>query len=75
MSNKIQITKTCNLCQQKTGLWVQPKDYAAWQGGAHIQDVMPYLPADQRELLISGTCGTCFDKLFPEDEYDEDEVF
>ena len=28
-----------------------------------IQNLMPELTDDERELLISGTCGTCFDKF------------
>jgi hypothetical protein len=29
-----------------------------------IQDVLPHLSADTRELILSKTCGTCFDRLF-----------
>ena len=39
-------------------------DYEAWENGKLIQDVMPYLSADEREVLISGICGPCFDKMF-----------
>lgn len=39
--------------------------------GMHIQHAMPTKSADERELLISNTCGPCFDNLFREDE-DED---
>ena len=39
-----------------------------WQGGALIQNVMPNLTPDQRELLISGTCGRCWDKMFKYEE-------
>jgi len=35
-----------------------------WKNGELIQNVMPYLNEDERELLISGTCGKCFDKIF-----------
>ena len=43
-------------------------DMGRWQNGSLIQDAMPYLSADERELLISGTCGTCFDKMFGSEE-------
>lgn len=36
--------------------------------GMHIQTAMPDQPADVRELCISGVCGTCFDKMFEEDD-------
>jgi len=37
-----------------------------WQAlnSQFIQDVLPDLSEDDRELLISGTCGKCFDTLF-----------
>lgn len=39
-----------------------------WRGGGLIQNVAPNLDADDRELLISGTCQVCWDKLFPPEE-------
>lgn len=29
-----------------------------------IEDLLPYLDAGERELLLSRTCGDCFDELF-----------
>jgi len=41
-------------------------DMLDWLSGqGFIQDVMPYLSDAERELLLSKTCGDCFDKLFP----------
>lgn len=37
-----------------------------WMHGKHIQSVLPTEKADTRELLISGTCGPCFDAMFAE---------
>lgn len=34
----------------------------------NIQDIFPDLSADDREILISGICGSCYDKLFSEDD-------
>ena len=36
--------------------------YIKWANGALIQRVMPELTADQREILISGTCPGCWEK-------------
>ena len=44
---------------------VKTADMQAWEDGKFIQDAMPYLTAGERELLISATCGDCFDKFFP----------
>ena len=32
------------------------------------QSAMPNVPADERELLISGICGPCFDAMFREED-------
>ena len=32
----------------------------------HIQDIMPNVPPAERELLISGTCGKCWEEIFYE---------
>ena len=58
---------TCNLCNDTVTLKVNPVDVIQWQQGKFIQDAMPYLDADERELLISNTCGTCFEKMFGDD--------
>ncbi len=62
------IQATCRQCKVSAEMSVNRQDLADWRGGKYIQDAMPYLSADQRELLISGTCGDCFDKMFGGDE-------
>lgn len=58
------VSQKCNSCGETKTLLVCITDFADWQLGKYIQDAMPYLSADERELLISKTCGTCFDKMF-----------
>lgn len=65
------VAAPCRLCNQVTDLTVNIEGFIAWQGGELIQEALPELSADQRELLISGTCPKCWDKLFPPDEWDE----
>ena len=60
----------CVHCDKTHQISVNYEDVQAWKNGALIQDVMSYLNADQRELLISKTCGPCFDKMFGVD-FDE----
>jgi len=62
--SKKGISATCVRCGETTTITAVPSDIIAWKEGALIQDVLPYLTADERELLISGTCGTCFDTMF-----------
>ena len=58
------VSRTCRSCSESISLMVNGQDVVDWKGGKYIQDAMPYLSAAERELLISGTCGTCFDKMF-----------
>jgi hypothetical protein len=39
--------------------------------GGTVQSIFKDLGADERELLISGTCGECWDKLFPKEDEGE----
>tara|TARA_Y100001951_G_C11120801_1_gene172647 strand:- start:229 stop:489 length:261 start_codon:yes stop_codon:yes gene_type:complete len=64
------LTETCTICGFQDSFIVDNEDLHAWKEGAIIQDVLAYLEADQRELLISQTCGSCFDKMFPPNEED-----
>ena len=57
----------CCECQRPVVVNVNADDWEAWQSGELLQNVMPYLSADEREIMISGICGDCFDKLFPPD--------
>lgn len=61
------LRKTCNMCDVQHEIWVEDDDYKSWENGKMCQDAFPYLDAGQREILISGTCGRCFDLLFEAD--------
>ena len=61
---KTTLWATCNRCKDQVEMKVVQVDYEAWENGKLIQDAMPYLSADEREVLISGICGPCFDKMF-----------
>lgn len=62
---------TCPLCGNVTLLAVVEEDFRAWEEGALIQNVMPYMDATERETLISGLCEVCQGNFFS----DEDEDF
>ena len=36
----------------------------------YMQDIFPNLSVADRELLISGTCYSCWDKMFPEVDHE-----
>ena len=60
----------CVHCDETYQINLNYEDVQAWKDGTLIQDALPYMNADQRELLISKTCGPCFDKMFGVD-FDE----
>lgn len=60
----------CVNCGAITKLEVPTDHWAAWQHrGAYIQDAFPELSKAERELLISGFCGTCWDVIFPKEDH------
>ena len=62
------LTPRCTVCKQNGQLEVDERGWALWQSGAYIQDALPELDADQRELLISGTHAHCWERLFGGDD-------
>lgn len=72
MANAI-ISKTCFYCENRYVFVVPVKAYDAWKGGAFIQDAFPDMSMNDRELLISGACGPCFDSIMPDEDGDWDE--
>lgn len=75
MATVIVQSPPCPFCTKRTEVQVDEGRYAAWQhdwksGGplCYIQVAMPELSADDREVLISGTCPECWERVFGGDE-------
>ena len=62
----------CVRCGETVFIKAHVTDLKDWIEGKLIQDALPYLDADEREILISKTCGDCFDELFGENGDDWD---
>lgn len=62
----------CWKCEVSHEIDVPTEGWKAWRSGELIQDALCGLSSGDRELLLSGTCGECFDKMFPEVEEDEE---
>lgn len=60
----ITLTTRCPICGRTYEVEVLLQDYFAWEAGALVQDAFPYLSDDEREMLISGICPTCWDEMF-----------
>jgi len=61
--------RPCSVCGNSSEIQVVESDLKRWQGGEHVQNVFPWMSADDRELLISGTHPACWDDMWREDEY------
>ena len=72
----VKLLVKCHVCDTQHSLMVTEESYQEFikPNRKHIQDIFPYLTADERELLISHTCKKCWDKMFGTDE-DEDDDF
>ena len=67
------INTTCPFCGKTTPVQIRRvADYDTWQNGTLAQDAFPYLSADEREMLISGICPTCWDNMFSLEEDEEE---
>jgi hypothetical protein len=63
----------CRICGVEYVTTVNSDDFRDWYNGiSPIQNAFHYLSASERELILSETCGKCFDKMFPPD-LDNDE--
>lgn len=71
MKNIVSLkTKPCLVCGKEGYVDVYYEDVTRYINGAKVQDAFPYLPAEQREMIISGTHPACFNEIFPpEEEY------
>ena len=68
----LYLSVDCRMCGQFFQIAMTPEQEAKLDKPRSerplIQDIFPELSAATRELLISGTCETCWDKLFPADD-------
>lgn len=70
---KLDTGKICVQCGQPAILTI-PEEEAllimAWgenPGSGFVQDELPFLNTDQREMLITGTHPQCWAELFPDE--------
>ena len=70
---KISILITCPYCHKKYIVNVEEQDYRDWTYKQRLaQKCFPYLSSAERELLISGTCKECWNKMFKPFEENDD---
>lgn len=55
-------------CEKTYTIAVPEQEYQNWKDGMLIQDAMPSLGQDDRELLMTGTCPECWDAMMPKED-------
>ena len=65
---EVCVFTTCPFCGRENEVEVNHMDYLDCQNGELAQDAFPYLSANEREMLISGCCPRCWDKMFWSEE-------
>lgn len=64
----------CPFCKVQSTVVMPTEAYVAFLRGSHTQDCWPEGTPDEREMLVTGTHGKCWDVIFDEDEnYNEEE--
>ena len=63
---------SCVHCGHWEWLEVDIDRYQRWHAREIlVQDAFPHLSAPQRELILSGTCPTCWDGMFGNEDEEE----
>lgn len=64
MRTVLYSTPECMVCGKGSAMTLDAKAFDAWRAGTLVQVAFPRLTADERELMISGTHGPCWEKMF-----------
>lgn len=65
-------TVPCLGCKTTAIFTMTEGQFKRFKAGDRVQDIFPDWSDDDREMLISGTCPSCFEEMFPEDEEEEE---
>ena len=65
----LEVYVDCAMCKTRFTLHMTEKELEAFKhSDRNIQDILPRLSRDERELLLSNICPTCFDEIFKYEE-------
>ena len=72
-NEKINVNVPCGFCNAKYSIVMTESQFNELMSPhrRHIQDIIPELAPEMRELFISGMCPKCWDKLFSFEDEDE----
>lgn len=58
------VSVPCKSCKDFIPLEASESSWVWFELGALVQDAFPDMSPSERELLVSGICGDCFDAMF-----------
>ena len=61
--NTCNVECRCPMCGKAYTIVVPHEGFIKWRNGDRIQECMPRLSSEDREALMSGICGECWDKM------------
>ena len=61
-----KITRDCPFCGKKMAIDIPIDAYLKWIDGVRIQDALPNIAAEDREVLLTGICPKCWNETFPD---------
>lgn len=68
----MNVIVNCPYCGKESNVLLTPEQWSRYNrylsGKGHIQNALPDLSAEERELLITGICEECWKKLEEDDE-------
>lgn len=62
----VTVSAQCSSCKRSKWIYVPESEWLAWQSGQIIQHAMLSVSEDDRELLISSMCSSCYDAAWQE---------
>lgn len=64
-----EFTFHCGHCGYRFSMELDPEDLVKFQTGLFsMDDIMNYLSKDEKDMIYSNTCQTCWKNLFGEDD-------
>ena len=66
MNKTITLSIKCRHCGKVFNITMTEQQYFDYHNGCYVQEVFPDKSANERELLISGICGKCYDAMMSE---------
>ena len=64
MATMINYFKVCPFCERTSNIKINLEDYRKYLKGEFILNAFPYLSAQEREIIINGTCAQCQEKMY-----------